>query len=109
MRSILLFALLGTAAPSLPTMYAQAAPDRGRPASVQTMMVSSKDGTSIAVRKSGSGPAILLIHGLGGEGQRGWGRVMPLLEDSHEVYAMDLRGHGQSGDGPDYCISKDGD
>ena len=73
-------------------------------------MVESNDGTSIAVRKSGSGPAILLIHGLGVESQRAWGRVIPLLNDKYAVYAMDLRGHGQSADGPsEYSIRKDGD
>jgi pimeloyl-ACP methyl ester carboxylesterase len=108
-RSILLFLLLETATPSLHTIYAQAVPERGRPASEEKVMVSSKDGTSIAVRKSGSGPAILLIHGMGADSQKAWGRVIPLLNYNHTVYAMDLRGHGESGDGPDYSISRDGD
>jgi pimeloyl-ACP methyl ester carboxylesterase len=110
MRSVLLLALLGITDPCLRALYAQAVPDRGDLAREQTVMVTSNDGTSIAVRKSGSGPAVLLIHGLGVESQRAWGRVIPLLKDKYSVYAMDLRGHGQSADGPsDYSVRKDGD
>lgn len=109
MRTALFFALLVTAASPFSSSYAQTAIAQGHTASEQRVVVSSKDGTSIAVRKSGSGPAILFIHGLGVESERAWGRIVPLLNGSHTVYTMDLRGHGQSGDGQDYSLSRDGD
>lgn len=46
----------------------------------------------------GSGPALLLIHGLG-RNLEDWRPIVPALASSHRVIAMDLRGHGHSGDG----------
>jgi pimeloyl-ACP methyl ester carboxylesterase len=43
----------------------------------------------------GTGPAILLIHGIAGS-SRAWRDVMPALSLSHTVIAPDLIGHGQS-------------
>ncbi|GAA2613138.1 alpha/beta hydrolase [Actinomadura fulvescens] len=42
---------------------------------------------------------MLLLHGLGGTLLH-WDAVAPLLTGAHRVVAMDLRGHGLSGDGP---------
>jgi pimeloyl-ACP methyl ester carboxylesterase len=109
MRSPLFFVLFVTTALPFGSLYPQAALDRGSASREERLMVPSKDGTRIAVRKSGSGRSILFIHGLGVESERAWGRVMPLLNGTHAVYAMDLRGHGQSDDGQNYSISKDGD
>ncbi|UBU18199.1 alpha/beta fold hydrolase [Nonomuraea gerenzanensis] len=54
----------------------------------------------LAVRDhGGDGAPILLLHGLGGTLLH-WDAVAPLLTGSHRVVAMDLRGHGLSGDGP---------
>ncbi|GAA2212283.1 hypothetical protein GCM10009850_077450 [Nonomuraea monospora] len=54
----------------------------------------------LAVRDhGGDGPPVLLLHGLGGTLLH-WDAVAPLLTGSHRVVAMDLRGHGLSGDGP---------
>lgn len=54
----------------------------------------------LAVRDhGGSGPPVLLLHGLGGTLLH-WDAVAPLLTGAHRVLAMDLRGHGLSGDGP---------
>ena len=47
----------------------------------------------------GDGPAVLLLHGLGGT-LEAWDALAPLLARRHRVVAMDLRGHGLSGDGP---------
>lgn len=47
----------------------------------------------------GDGPPVLLLHGLGGTLLH-WDAVAPLLTGAHRVVAMDLRGHGLSGDGP---------
>ncbi len=47
----------------------------------------------------GDGPALLLLHGLGGT-LEAWDALAPLLARRHRVVAMDLRDHGLSGDGP---------
>ncbi|SEN71021.1 alpha/beta fold hydrolase [Nonomuraea pusilla] len=47
----------------------------------------------------GHGAPVLLLHGLGGTLLH-WDAVAPLLTGAHRVVAMDLRGHGLSGDGP---------
>ncbi|NJP94927.1 alpha/beta hydrolase [Nonomuraea sp. FMUSA5-5] len=54
----------------------------------------------LAVRDhGGDGAPVLLLHGLGGTLLH-WDAVAPLLTGSHRVVAMDLRGHGLSGEGP---------
>lgn len=55
--------------------------------------------------KAGSGPAILLIHGIG-DSADSWLDVIPDLARDHTVIAPDLLGHGQS-DKPraDYSIA----
>jgi 3-oxoadipate enol-lactonase len=44
----------------------------------------------------GSGEALILIHGLGGKGDR-WRFQIEALSKDYRVIALDLRGHGQSG------------
>ncbi|MFE1773396.1 alpha/beta fold hydrolase [Streptomyces sp. NPDC059008] len=57
------------------------------------------DGVELAVRDhGGAGPAVLLLHGAG-RTLADWERVAPLLAVRHRVLAMDLRGHGRSGEG----------
>jgi pimeloyl-ACP methyl ester carboxylesterase len=44
----------------------------------------------------GSGPPVLLVHGLGGRAED-WANLMPrLVHDHHRVYALDLPGYGRS-------------
>jgi pimeloyl-ACP methyl ester carboxylesterase len=66
----------------------------------------SRDGTRIAFVASGSGPPLLLVHGGAGDHTR-WGVLRPYLEPHHTVYAMDRRGRGGSGDGPDYALERE--
>jgi pimeloyl-ACP methyl ester carboxylesterase len=58
-----------------------------------------------AFRTAGSGPPLLLLHGIGDTSQT-WSRVMPILAAHYTVIAPDLLGHGLS-DKPraDYAIS----
>src|SRR3954452_897979 len=42
---------------------------------------------------AGSGPALLLIHGVGSSADT-WVRCLELLAERHTVYALDLVGHG---------------
>jgi pimeloyl-ACP methyl ester carboxylesterase len=68
--------------------------------------VISKDGTSIAVQKSGDGPALLLVHGTGADRSR-WTAVIPLLAQYFTVYSMDRRGRGGSGDAATYTFERE--
>src|SRR5207253_6139212 len=46
-------------------------------------------------RIAGSGPPLLLIHGIG-DSSATWSTVMPALAQRHLVIAPDLLGHGES-------------
>lgn len=52
-------------------------------------------GGAIAYTMAGTGPVVLLIHGLGGTRQT-WRHLLPGLARTHTVIAPDLPGHGQS-------------
>ena len=52
-------------------------------------------GHRIRFRIAGSGPPIVLVHGITGS-SRHWERVVPVLAASHTVVAPDLLGHGES-------------
>ncbi len=70
----------------------------------------SPDGTRVAYDCSGSGPAIILLHGGGGSRQEWYeAGYVQRLQTEFTVIAMDLRGHGESGlptDPADYAIDK---
>lgn len=46
--------------------------------------------------EAGSGPPLVLVHGLGSTAMRDWGRNIPPLARTHHVYAPDLPGFGRS-------------
>ncbi len=50
---------------------------------------------NIAYYKTGNGPAILLIHGVGLR-LESWNAQINILSQEHTVYAIDLPGHGES-------------
>src|SRR5882672_12547632 len=52
-------------------------------------------GNRIAYRQAGSGPPLLLIHGITSSSAT-WQRVMPYLARHFTVIAPDLAGHGES-------------
>ena len=52
-------------------------------------------GHDVGFRKAGSGPVVLLIHGIAGSSSA-WRAVMPVLAERYTVIAPDLIGHGQS-------------
>jgi pimeloyl-ACP methyl ester carboxylesterase len=68
----------------------------------------SKDGTRIAYERSGMGPPLVLIHGTGID-HTYWTPLIPRLEKYFTVYAVDRRGHGQSGDPQPYAIQHEFD
>lgn len=60
-------------------------------------------GVDLAYDVHGAGPALVLVHGIT-ESRRTWDPLVATLAASHTVVAVDLRGHGESGAGPDYDI-----
>jgi pimeloyl-ACP methyl ester carboxylesterase len=50
---------------------------------------------TLTYERRGSGPPLVLLHGLGHRWQ-GWSPVLPLLAAEHEVIAVDLPGFGAS-------------
>ena len=70
--------------------------------------VRSKDGTTIAYERSGSGPALILVDGA--LCSRAFGpspKLAPLLATHFTVYAYDRRGRGQSGDTHPYAPARE--
>lgn len=69
--------------------------------------VTSADGTEIAYERTGSGSPLVLVHGVvcdhGVWDARG---LRSPLAEQFTVYAMDRRGHGESGDGDPYEIER---
>jgi len=61
-------------------------------------------GRPIAYMRAGSGPVLLLIHGMAGTSET-WQQVIEPLAREHTVIAPDLPGHGASGPGAgDYSL-----
>jgi pimeloyl-ACP methyl ester carboxylesterase len=58
----------------------------------------SHDGTEIAGRIHGNGPALVLVHGGGGNGEVSWRFLLPFLTSRFTCYTMSTRGRGLSAD-----------
>lgn len=61
----------------------------------------SPDGTEIGYWTSGDGPPLVLVHGSTADHTTAWDPLRTYLEPHLTVHAMDRRGRGASGDGPD--------
>ena len=72
---------------------------------IERFTVESSDNAGISVMKSGTGPALLLVHGALLNATLSWAAVLPKLAGHFTVYAMDRRGRAPSGDAEDYSIS----
>ncbi|TYB91579.1 alpha/beta hydrolase [Micromonospora sp. WP24] len=57
--------------------------------------VRSADGTRLAVRRTGTGDPVVLVHGSGG-GLHSWAMVADRLAEEHEVWLPARRGYGPS-------------
>lgn len=70
--------------------------------------VTSADGTTIAYERTGSGPPLVLVHG-GGDVHEFWdlAGARTAFADHFTVYAMDRRGHGESGDATVYALERE--
>jgi pimeloyl-ACP methyl ester carboxylesterase len=79
---------------------------------MKTLLACSPDGTRVAYGCSGTGPAIVLVHGGGGSRQE-WHEAgyVRRLRDAFTVITLDLRGHGETDlptDPADYTTDKMG-
>lgn len=75
-----------------------------------TDTVTSKDGTTIAYEKSGSGPALVLVDGALCSREMGPGRdLAKALSDRYTVYVYDRRGRGESGNTEPYSVQREVD
>lgn len=82
-----------------PSAGAAAAPTAGvAAATAKIPTITAADGTKIAYEVSGSGPALLLLHG-GGQTRSSWAErgYVDRLAKKFTVIRMDLRGSGDSG------------
>jgi pimeloyl-ACP methyl ester carboxylesterase len=68
--------------------------------------VTSKDGTSIAFDRSGTGPALILVGGALSE-RSAWAPTAKLLAPHFTVVAYDRRGRGDSGDTAPYAVDRE--
>jgi pimeloyl-ACP methyl ester carboxylesterase len=80
--------------------------DAPHDASTPSRTILSLDGTPIAVFSVGDGPALVLVHGATAD-HTTWRTSGPILETRHATRAIDRRGRGASGDGPDYAIERE--
>jgi len=55
-------------------------------------------GGEVAVYRGGneSGPAVVLIHGIGGDAKTAWAALVPALSKDYQLIALDLPGFGES-------------
>jgi pimeloyl-ACP methyl ester carboxylesterase len=68
--------------------------------------VTSRDGTSIAYQKSGTGPTVILVSGALSTGSGG-ARLAQLLAPTYTVITYDRRGRGGSGDTQPYAVERE--
>ena len=66
----------------------------------------SADGTEIAGRVVGEGPALVLVHGGIGHGDLAWEALLPHLTDRFTCYLPSTRGRGLSSDNPDHSPAR---
>jgi pimeloyl-ACP methyl ester carboxylesterase len=75
---------------------------------VRREQVTSADGTKLAVTITGDGPPLVVCPGSLATA-RDWQLVARALAPRMTTYALDRRGHGHSGDDPDYSLDREQD
>ena len=71
--------------------------------------VTSPDGVELACEVAGQGTPLVMVHGAG-SGRWTFDLVRSHLEDAFEVWSVDRRGRGDSGDGgDDYAVEREFD
>lgn len=69
------------------------------------MLLRSPDGTQLSADVRGSGPPLVLVHGIAGDAAR-WGTSRRLAEH-FTLHALDRRGRGASGDRASYALERE--
>jgi 2-succinyl-6-hydroxy-2,4-cyclohexadiene-1-carboxylate synthase len=64
-------------------------------AETEHIEVAVADGTRFHIARSGSGPAVILLHGFTGSTHT-WDALRPALSDRYTAVAIDITGHGDS-------------
>lgn len=77
------------------------------PTPMQSFVVST-DGTRIAYQVAGTGPVLVLVHGILSS-RSAWEAVLPYLTSHYTVYTLDRRGREDSTDGPLYSVEREFD
>ncbi len=96
--------LAATAACTTPTPSSTAQPGAGAPATAVTSPDTPREARlaigdqALAYLKAGRGPAVVVIHGIGGH-KEDWKGTMAALAGRHTVYAIDMLGYGKSSRG----------
>jgi len=82
---------------AVPAAGAPAPAQPAAPAAPKALMATSADGTKIAYEVTGSGPALVMIHG-GGQTRRSWNQLgyVDRLSKRFRVITFDTRGIGES-------------
>ena len=75
---------------------------------VRRQHITSADGTKIAVTITGDGPPLVVCPGSLATA-RDWQLVARVLAPAMTTYALDRRGHGDSGDHPEYSLEREQD
>lgn len=78
------------------------------PPADDTTVVDSRDGTPIAVYRTGdpAGRPVILVHGTTAD-HTTFRAIGPRLADAFDLYAIDRRGRGASGDTLPYSIGRE--
>lgn len=66
----------------------------------------SRDGTRLGCHVAGHGAPLVLVHGTTADHTR-WNSLLSSLEQRFEVYALDRRGRGASGDADTYALERE--
>jgi pimeloyl-ACP methyl ester carboxylesterase len=69
-------------------------------------LISSRDGTAIACWHGGIGEPLLLVHGTSGD-HFAWEPVLDAFERHFQVWTLDRRGRGRSGDSASYALARE--
>jgi pimeloyl-ACP methyl ester carboxylesterase len=74
----------------------------------ENRLATSRDGTTIAYTKMGTGPAVVLVDGAFCYRENGPAPTLaPLLAEHFTVFTYDRRGRGESGDTQPYAIARE--